>query len=129
MEPLPPQAVLVAEDERQLRRLIERLLVQAGYEVLIARDGDEALASVAAHGARIGIAVLDAAILPRGAGQVLEALGKQGREIGVVLISGDALEGDLHRYMLDCDGIFLHKPFPPSALLRAVEDSLVKGEP
>ena len=58
----------------------------------------------------------------------LEALGKQGRAIGVVLTSGDALEGDLRQLMLDCDGIFLRKPFPPSALLRALEDSLVKAE-
>jgi CheY-like chemotaxis protein len=128
MDSPPPQAVLVAEDESQLLRLVERLLVQAGYEVLSARNGDEALASVVAYGARIGIAVLDAAIAPRGAGEVVEALGKQSRAIGVVLTSGDALEGDLRQLMLDCDGIFLHKPFPPSALLRALEDSLVKGE-
>jgi CheY-like chemotaxis protein len=128
MDSPPPQAVLVAEDESQLLRLVERLLVQAGYEVLSARDGDEALASIAAYGARIGIAVLDAAIAPRGAGEVVEALGRQSRGIGVVLTSGDALEGDLRQLMLDCDGIFLHKPFPPSALLRALEDSLVKAE-
>ena len=128
MDTPPPQAVLVAEDERQLRRLIERLVAKAGYEVLSARDGDEALAAVAAHGARIGIVVIDAAIVPRGAGEILEALGKQGRGIGVVLTSGDMLEGDLRQLMLDCDGIFLHKPFPPSALLRALEDSLIKAE-
>ncbi len=128
MAPPSPQAVLVAEDESQLLRLLERLLAQAGYEVLSARDGDEALASVAAHGARLGSAVLDAAIVPRGAGEILEALGKQGRAIGVVLTSGDALKDDLHQLMLDCDGIFLRKPFPPSALLRALEDSLVRGE-
>jgi CheY-like chemotaxis protein len=123
-----PRAVLVAEDESQLLRLIERLLMEAGYEVLSARNGDEALASVAAYGARIDIAVLDAAIAPRGAGEVVEVLGKQSRGIGVVLTSGDTLEGDLRQLMLDCDGIFLHKPFPPSALLRALEDSLVKAE-
>ena len=128
MDPPPPQAVLVAEDEPQLLRLMERLLAQSGYEVLSARDGDAALASVAAHGARIGIAVLDAAIAPRGAGEVVEVLEKQGRGIGVVLTSGDALQGDLRQLMLDCDGIFLRKPFPPNALLRALEDSLVKGE-
>ncbi len=128
MDPPAPQVVLVAEDESQLLRLTERLLARAGYEVLSARNGDAALASVAAHGARIGIAVLDAAIEPRGAGEILEVLGKQGRAIGVVLTSGDALEGDLRQLMLDYDGIFLRKPFPPSALLRALEDSLIKGE-
>jgi CheY-like chemotaxis protein len=128
MDPPSPQAVLVAEDEPQVLRLVERLLAQAGYEVLSARDGDEALASVAAHGARIGVALLDATIVPRGAGEILEALAKQGRGIGVVLTSGDALERDLQRRMLDCDGVFLHKPFPPSALLRVLEDCLAEEE-
>jgi two-component system cell cycle sensor histidine kinase/response regulator CckA len=128
MAPLPPQAVLVAEDQPQLRRLMERVLVDAGYEVLAARDGDEALASIAAHGARIAVAVLDATIAPGGAGEILEALAKQGRGIGVVLTSGDVLESDLLHRLQDCDGIFLHKPFAPSALLRALEDSLAKGE-
>jgi CheY-like chemotaxis protein len=127
MDP-PLQVVLVAEDERQLLHLMERLLSQAGYEVLSARDGDEALAAVSAQGGRIGIVVIDAAIVPRGAREILEALGTQSREIGVVLISGDMLEGDLRQLLLDCDGIFLHKPFPPKALLRALEDSLIKGE-
>ena len=36
------------------------------------------------------------------------------------------LAGDVRERMLAQDGIFLRKPFAPQALLRAVEDSLVK---
>jgi polar amino acid transport system substrate-binding protein len=121
-----PNAVLVAEDEPQLLRLIQRLLERAGYEVLVARDGNVALEEFAAHRERIAIAILDAAITPRGCGELLERIADEHPGPGLVLASGDALESDLRERMLALDGVFLRKPFAPAALLRAIEDSLVR---
>ena len=121
-----PYAVLVAEDEPPLERLIKRVLERAGYVVMVARDGEMALAAFAAHRERIDIAVLDAAIAPRGCGEILDRIGAERPAVGLVLASGDALDGDVRKRMLAHDGIFLRKPFAPQALLRAVEDSLVK---
>jgi len=118
--------VLVAEDEPPLERLMKRVLERAGYEVMIARDGDVALETFAAHAARIDIAILDAAIAPRGCGEIIDRIGSERPAVGLVLASGEALEGSLRERMLANDGIFLRKPFAPHALLRAVEDSLVK---
>jgi two-component system cell cycle sensor histidine kinase/response regulator CckA len=44
---IPPahgRRVLVAEDEDSVRRLITRILAEHGYDVVVARDGEEALA-------------------------------------------------------------------------------------
>jgi len=49
--------ILVADDEPQLRRALERALKLEGYDVALAADGDEALAAVA--GARPDAVVLD----------------------------------------------------------------------
>jgi DNA-binding response OmpR family regulator len=122
-------AVLVAEDEPPLERLMKRVLERAGYEVMIARDGEMALRTFADHRERIDIAVLDAAIVPRGCGEILDCIGAECPTVGVVLASGDALDGNVRERMLAHDGIFLRKPFAPQALLRAVEDSLVKEIP
>jgi DNA-binding NtrC family response regulator len=119
-----PSAVLVAEDEPQLLRLMERLLARAGYEVVSARDGEQALSAIAAHRDRIGVAVLDAAIRPRGSREILERIATEGQGIGVVLTSGDVLEDGLHQLMRQRAGVFLRKPYTPKALLRAVEDAL-----
>ena len=120
------KAVLVAEDEPQLLRLLTRLLERADYEVLVARDGNTALEAFEAHRERIAIAVMDAAIAPQGCGEILERIGSESPEVGLVLISGDALDGELRTRMLVYDGIFVRKPFVPVALLQAIEDSLVK---
>ena len=119
-------AVLVADDELQLLPLMQRILEGAGYDVHTAPDGDEAVRVFDACSDEIGVAVLDAAIAPEGSGKVVEALFRKGARPALVLTSGDVLSDRLSDVLFSHDGIFLRKPFSPSALLRAVED--VRGE-
>jgi len=53
------EAVLLVEDESQIRALVGRQLRDHGYRVLEARNGDEALALAAAHHAEIDLLVTD----------------------------------------------------------------------
>jgi CheY-like chemotaxis protein len=120
--------VLVADDEPQLLRLMERLTRKAGYRVLTARDGNEAVEVFGAQPDDISVVVLDAAIVPYGSRRVLKNIVEKSQRVGVVLISGDVLDDPLQELMLEHDGVYLRKPFPPAAYLRALEDSLVKGD-
>jgi DNA-binding response OmpR family regulator len=120
-------AVLVADDEPHLLPLMQRVLVRAGYEVLTAPDGARALEVFGARGGEIAVAVLDAAIAPEGSGRVVEGILAHGATPALVLTSGDALPDALQQLLLAHDGLFLRKPFSPSSLLRAVEDS-TKGD-
>ena len=121
-------AVLVADDEPQLLHLMERLTRKAGYRVLIARDGNEAVEVFGAQPDDISVVVLDAAIVPHGSRRVLESIVEKSQRVGVVLISGDVLDDPLQEFMLEHDGVYLRKPFPSAAYLQALEDSLVKGD-
>ncbi len=126
MTPDPP-AILVADDEPQLLRVLIRVLEKHGHPVVPAKTGDEAQRLFQASPDEINVVVLDAAIDPHGSEVVLEQVVKLRPRVGVVVTSGDALSEQMRKLMLDNDGIFLRKPFPPRALLRAVEDSLIKG--
>ena len=46
MKPVRQPRILVAEDDRVLQDLVAELLVEAGYDVTTASDGDEALKMV-----------------------------------------------------------------------------------
>ena len=58
------ETILVAEDDALVRTLIERILCGAGYKVLTASDGEEALRVLRENAGSISLALLDA-IMPR----------------------------------------------------------------
>ncbi|HEX9813670.1 MAG TPA: response regulator [Myxococcota bacterium] len=121
-----PPRVLIAEDESQLLRVLVRVLEKQAYAVVSAADGNAAIDALRKTPPAIDIIVLDAAIGPAGAGAVLEVLAAEQPQIGVILTSGAQLSDALRSQLLGCKGLFLSKPFPPSALVEAVERSLVK---
>jgi len=120
--------VLVADDEDQLLSLCRRVLAREGYQVLPARTGDEALSLFSRHGDDIRVVVLDATIPPDGAQPILEAIVSRRGDVGVVFTGGDELDRPLRECLLANEGIFLRKPFPAAALVRAVEDSRLRED-
>jgi two-component system response regulator FlrC len=118
--------ILIADDEPQLLRVLVRVLEKRGYTVKSAPDGKAAVATLREAPDAFGAIVIDAAIGPEGAGPVLEVLAAEQPQVGVIVTSGDQLTGTLRSRLLESNGIFLLKPFLPSALEEAVEDALVK---
>ncbi|MCH7645506.1 MAG: response regulator [Myxococcales bacterium] len=121
-----PPRVLIADDESQLLRVLIRVLERQGYAVISAPDGKVAVEALRGASEAIDAIVIDAAISPEGAGAVLEVLAAEQPQIGVIVTSGDQLSDSLRSRFLASNGIFLLKPFPPSALIEAVDDSLSK---
>jgi DNA-binding NtrC family response regulator len=119
--------VLIAEDESQLLRVLVRVLEKRGYAVVSAADGKTAIDVLRKTPSEIDTIVLDAAIGPDGAGAVLEVLAAEQPKAGVILTSGAELSDSLRSRLRASDGFFLLKPFPPSALIEAVERSLANG--
>ena len=118
--------ILIADDESQLLRVLVRVLEKQGYTVISAPDGKAALETLQKTPEAIDAIVIDAAIDPEGAGPVLEVLAAEQPQIGVVVTSGDQLPSSLRIRLLASNGIFLLKPFLPSALVEVVEASLIK---
>jgi DNA-binding NtrC family response regulator len=95
--------------------------------VVSAADGNTAIDVLRKTPSEIDSIVLDAAIGPDGAGAVLEVLAAEQPKTGVILTSGAELSDSLRSRLRANGGSFLLKPFPPSALVEAVERSLVNG--
>jgi CheY-like chemotaxis protein len=115
--------VLVADDEPGVRTLSTRIIQAAGYEVLQARDGLEALAMVHAAGPALRLVVTDIR-MPRLRGdQLARRLATERPELAVIFMSAsppsglDLGEGE-HTWR------WLRKPFTPGALTAAVRGHL-----
>ena len=83
-----PARVLVVDDDEMVRWSTARTLRRAGFEVLEARDADEALICMQEHGADVTV-VLSDVIMPKQNGYELgQVLRKRWPHVEVVLISG-----------------------------------------
>jgi two-component system cell cycle sensor histidine kinase/response regulator CckA len=118
--PLAPQArVLVAEDDALLRTLAEHTLQSAGYRVITARSGDQALALLKADDT-ILVLITDV-VMPGLRGPELIAQARIARpELKVLCTSGYALSALEDQKVQLANVSFLDKPYLPSALVRAV---------
>ncbi|HXD74180.1 MAG TPA: ATP-binding protein [Vicinamibacterales bacterium] len=114
--------ILLVEDEDPLRAVVARMLGQAGYRVLDARDAREARQLFAQHKDDISVLVTDV-IMPEMNGPALaQRLVAERPELRVLFVSGYSEELPV----LNAPGKsqFLPKPFSSATLVAAVADLL-----
>jgi PAS domain S-box-containing protein len=119
------ETVLVVEDEAAVRLLATRCLKQAGYKILEAGDGVQALDVWSAHKDRIELLLTDM-VMPEGmTGRELARQCQADKpSLKVLYSSGYSVEARSGEFRL-ADGVnFLPKPYAPSRLLKVVRDCL-----
>ncbi|MFN2324660.1 MAG: ATP-binding protein [Gemmatimonadales bacterium] len=118
------ETVLVAEDEPQVRRLAERALRAAGYQVLSAPDGAQALALSRESQGQIHLLVTDVVMPGMGGPELATAFLAERPGARVLYISGYT-EDEVARQGLAAAGLaFLPKPFTPAELTDRVRELL-----
>ena len=112
--------VLVVEDRADLRELLERTLVDFGYQAIAAENVDHALALLADRERHLDLMLTDV-VMPRMSGVELAARAVELRPgLKVLYMSGYAPEAR-HRALFASDGAaFLQKPFTPDELAARI---------
>ena len=112
--------ILVVEDEDSVRTIVMRTLQAEGYEVLGAREGNEALRELEEVGGAVNLVVTDIVMPGMGGRQLAAELSRKYRQIPIVWMSGHAREAELQRGELSRDEPFLQKPVSADTLLETV---------
>ena len=100
------------------------MLSKAGYRVLEAADGDQAVSVWKEHGADVDLLITDL-LLPQRTGEELAIEFRAKRpDLKVILVSGNVRENVLDTAHLVRDSKFLLKPFSPVRLLEIVHTSI-----
>ena len=116
-----PKKILVVDDERHIVRLVEVTLPRAGYDVVSAYDGVEALEKIAAE--KPEMIILDV-MMPRMDGfEVLKELRAKAetKDIPVIMLTAKAQDADIFKGWSSGVDSYLTKPFNPRELLAFVE--------
>jgi len=119
-----PTKVLVIDDSNTIRRSAEMFLRQAGYEVILAEDGFDALAKISDHQPQV---IFVDIMMPRLDGYQTCALIKQNtllKSTPVIMLSSKDGVFDRARGRLAGSDRYLTTPFTKEALIEAVEQTL-----
>ncbi len=117
------ERVLLVEDEPLVRRLLEQLLVRAGYEVSAASDPGEALAR-AQRPQPIDLVVTDVVMAQMTGPELMQRITALRGPIATVFMSGHTDDETVTRGRLSREQRFMSKPFAPAALLSLVRELL-----
>lgn len=122
--------VVIVDDSIAVRRLLDRVLRQAGYDVVQCRDGKEALDFLLGQGEQVSLVITDIE-MPRLDGYgLLEAirLSTHLRHLPVAMLTSRG--GETHRqkaFQLGANE-YITKPFQPQVLLQTVTQLLAGRE-
>jgi PAS domain S-box-containing protein len=117
------ETILVAEDEIIVREYLKNLLERAGYRVVVAGDGEEAVEIFAKHG-DISLVLSDVVMPKKNGVEILKEIRKITPGIKVIFISG--YSADVIRKMGDMEeGVeYIAKPFDKGRILSKIRDVL-----
>lgn len=121
--------ILLVEDDEQIRGLVRSLLEGAGYRVLDAAGGVEAIRLAEQAGSPVDLLLSDM-LLPELSGFDLAVLLRDRYPGLQIIFMTGYVEGEIvERCLAELTAQFIDKPFQPAALLQAVNDSLSAASP
>jgi CheY-like chemotaxis protein len=118
------ETILVAEDEKEVRKLSVQILKRQGYRVLEASNGVEALKIFEQQKDPVHLILTDVVMPHMGGKELADRLRSICPKIKVVFTSGYPDRALAQKARSDSHLDFLGKPFSPAGLLQKVREVL-----
>ena len=118
------KTVLIVDDERNIMISLRHLMSKAGYEVLHASDGEEALAI--AESAAPDLVLLDVMIPKRDGYDVCQSIRAMPalKETRIIMLTAKGLEVEMEKGLALGADAYLTKPFSTKELVATVQSLL-----
>jgi two-component system cell cycle response regulator DivK len=116
--------ILVVEDQEDNRQILRDLLSNAGYEMIEAEDGEQALAQAARHVPDLILMDIQLPILDGYEATRRIKADAALKAIPIIVVTSYALSGDEEKaHAAGCDA-YVAKPYSPRALLAKIREYL-----
>jgi DNA-binding response OmpR family regulator len=114
--------VMVADDDASVRESLGKVLREAGYDVVLAKDGGEAVERFNAH--EIDLLLLDLSLPIRDGWDAYERITSKAPELPIIIITGKANQHDIA--VAAGVGALMEKPLDVAELLQAMRQLLAE---
>ena len=121
--------ILVVDDETVVRDVARAMLQSAGFDVIVACDGSQAIEMFERRDQEIDLVLLDMAMPGMDGRETFERLRHIQEDVLVVLSSGYTEEDALSKLGTRGPVDFVHKPYRLDALLTVIRKVLKDGHP
>lgn len=120
------ETILLAEDDGGVRKIMKKILEGAGYKVIEAVDGEDAINTFMVNKDNIHLLIFDV-IMPKKSGkEAYDQIKKIKPDIRTLFVSGYTADIILRKGILEEGFNFISKPASPDNLLRTVREMLDK---
>lgn len=114
------ECILLVDDEEQARQVTRRMLERNAYQVLEARNGQEALAVFEGAPARIHLVITDLMMPVMDGAMLIRRLRQKSPDLKTIAISGGLSPEEMAKAMESESAAFILKPFGANVLLETI---------
>ena len=121
--------ILVAEDSVATRRMLDKILTSVGYQVIVCRDGQEALEQVEQYKGKIDLILSDVEMPRLNGFELLQKVRAKAAFKNTPIVMATSRTGDRHQKEAKKLGAtdYLGKPVQPQQLIDTISALLKKG--
>ncbi len=125
--PIGALTVLLVEDEPFVREMLAKLLERQGHRVLLAKSGDEAIATYVDHAAEIDLLLSDVVMPGMTGPELVDRLPARRPELTIIFMSGYPRDVVAPTQLTEGRALFLRKPFSAEELVEAIARARAHG--
>ena len=118
------ETILVVEDEPAIRTVVRRMLERAGYRVIEAASGEEALERIAENKGPLDLVMTDLVMPGMSGAELAQQLRRERPSLRILLTSGYSAEAVAGRFTGAERWRLISKPYTVSDLLHEVREAL-----
>ena len=118
---MAPAKILVVDDEDSIREITKASLEKHGYNVLVARDGIEAIAMYTQHKDEISAVLIDMMMPSMDGPTAIRVLQKINPEVKIIGVSGLSSNHELLKIVGNNIKTFMSKPYTSNDLLKSLQ--------
>ncbi len=118
------ETILLVEDDEMVRNLMHAILKRCGYQVILAEDGETAIALSEEHEGEIELLLADVVLPGIGGREMSDALREKRPEMKVLFVSGYTEEIISRFGVVPSDMNFMAKPVTPESMSLKVREVL-----